>query len=176
MFSSGCRSYRNKLPVGRTAIPGGTHNVLGRNLQTFGGDIGIHVLPTLFLVVFGVRSKGAGRCRWRWRGHRNHGVAGAVGEVEGFAWDVLQKGRDGWGFSVGVTGSSVEQQYRTAVFGAQKCARNSFNVTTSVRRGFLHDARAGAPWGGGGERLVCLNCEEFSGGVSVDGFEQRVQE
>lgn len=62
----------------------------------------------------------------------------------------FRKGETAGVFSVGVTGSSVEQQYRTAVFGAQKCARNSFNVTTSVRRGFLHDARAGAPWGGVG--------------------------
>ena len=67
---------------------------------------------------------------------------------EGFEWGEPQREQDGGCFSLGVTGSSIEQQDRKD-FCAPKYARDSFYLTTSVESGFLFDTLSGAPRGKG---------------------------
>lgn len=65
---------------------------------------------------------------------RKNGVTGVVAARlwggEGFESGASEGAKDGGRFSLGVNGSSIEQQYRTD-FCALKCERDSFNLATS---------------------------------------------
>lgn len=76
----------------------------GRNLQTFGGDIDMHVFITLMaLIVFGVRG---GRDMALAVGEEGTRCGSGVCEGEGFEGGGPQREQDGGYFSLGVTGTS----------------------------------------------------------------------
>jgi len=78
----------------------------------------VHVINVLLLsIVFGV---------WRGTGGCSDGC-----REEGLGSGGAHREQDGGGPSLGVTGSSIDQQCRTD-FCATKYARDSFNLTTSV--------------------------------------------
>ncbi|CAN0075462.1 unnamed protein product, partial [Ectocarpus sp. 12 AP-2014] len=143
-----------------------------RYLQRYPGDIHTHVINTLlFLTVVGV-----------WRG-TNLALAVAGGKDVGTGWysggfgvgNGLERGvpqieQDGGRFSLGVTGSRIEEQCRTD-FCAPKYARDSFNLTTSVENGFLFDTLSEGPRGKGLALAVAGGKEVgtgwYSGGFGV---------
>ena len=71
------------------------------------------------------------------------GCAGVGCEGDGIGRVVSQEEQDGVCSSPDVTGGRVEQQCCTD-FCVPKYARDSFNLTTSVKSGFLVDGSSGA--------------------------------